>query len=178
MFKLSFRATLVLAAACCVAAAPAVIAQVPTVAPEVDEKEMVGNARIVDTDILEVNGQRFQLFGIDAMEQEQSCFLNGKPWSCGAVAYREMEKILFDERGPVTCTPRQDPNPQRRGMPWGTCAINGKDIAELMVRRGMAIAVRDQTMDYVAAEKAADTAGVGVWQGPFIPPWEYRQRLR
>ena len=56
--------------------------------------------------------------------------------------------------------------------------INGKDIAELMVRRGMAIAVRAQTTDYVAAEKAADVAGVGVWQGPFIPPWEWKERLR
>ena len=71
-----------------------------------DDKAAVGNARIVDTDILEVGGQRFHLFGIDAPEQEQNCFLNGKPWSCGAVAYREMEKILFEEGGQVTCTPR------------------------------------------------------------------------
>jgi endonuclease YncB( thermonuclease family) len=147
-------------------------------APEIDEKAAIGNARIVDTDILEVNGKRFHLFGVDAMEQEQSCFLNGRPWACGAVAYREMEKILFEEGGPVTCAPREDPDPRRRGTPWGTCMINGKDIAELLERRGMAVAVRDQTTDYLAAEKAAETAGVGAWQGPFILPWEYRQRVR
>ncbi|MBM3506876.1 MAG: hypothetical protein FJX64_03955 [Alphaproteobacteria bacterium] len=147
-------------------------------APAADAKNVVGNARIVDTDILEVNGQRFHLFGIDALEQQQTCFLNGRPWSCGAVAYREMEKILFDEGGPVACTPREDPDERRRGTSWGKCIINGKDIAELLVRRGMAVAVREQTAEYVAAEKAAEVAGVGAWQGPFILPWEYRQRLR
>ncbi len=153
-------------------------AQAVAPVPDADEKNVVGNAQIIDTDVLYVNGRRFHLFGIDALEQDQSCFLNGKPWSCGAVAYREMEKILFDEGGPVACTPREDPDPRRRGTPWGTCIINGKDIADLLVRRGMALAVREQTMDYVAAEKVADVAGVGAWQGPFILPWEYRQRLR
>lgn len=143
-----------------------------------DDKEYVGNARVIDTDVLEVDGQRFVLYGIDAMEQEQNCFLNGKQWSCGAVAYRELEKIVAEEGGAVTCTPRQDANPRRPATPWGTCVIGGKDIAELMVRRGMAVAVRDQSLDYVAAEKAADMAGIGVWQGPFILPWEYRERLR
>ncbi len=153
-------------------------AQAAAPALDVDAKNVVGNAQIIDTDILYVNGQRFHLFGIDALEQDQSCFLNGRPWSCGAVAYREMEKILFEEGGPVACTPREDPDPRRRGTSWGTCMINGKDIADLLVRRGMALAVREQTMDYVAAEKVADVAGVGAWQGPFILPWEYRQRLR
>ena len=46
------------------------------------------------------------IYGVDAPEAEQNCFLNGRPWSCGPVAYREMEKILFEEGGPVTCTPR------------------------------------------------------------------------
>jgi endonuclease YncB( thermonuclease family) len=143
-----------------------------------DDKAAVGNARIVDTDILEVGGQRFYLFGIDAPEQEQNCFLNGKPWSCGAVAYREMEKILFEEGGQVACTPRDAVDPKRPSARFGTCVINGKDIADLLVRRGMAVAQPAQSKDYVEAEKAADRAGVGVWQGPFILPWEYRERPR
>ena len=143
-----------------------------------DDKAAIGNARIVDTDILEVGGQRFYLFGIDAMEQEQNCFLNGRPWSCGAVAYREMEKILYEEGGAVTCMARDGIDTKRPTARFGTCIINGKDIGDLMVRRGMAVAQPAQSPDYVEAEKAAEKAGVGVWQGPFIPPWEYRERLR
>ena len=47
-----------------------------------------------------------------------------------------------------------------------------------MVRRGMAVAQPAQAKDYVEAEKAAERAGVGVWQGLFILPWEYRERPR
>lgn len=154
---------------------PAALAQ--GVAPA-DDKAAVGNARIVDNDILEVSGQRFHLFGIDAPEQEQSCFLNGRPWTCGAVAYREMEKILFEEGGQVVCTLRDAIDTKRPAARFATCVINGKDIADLMVRRGMAAAQPAQSKDYLEAEKAAERAGIGIWQGPFIPPWEYRERPR
>lgn len=139
---------------------------------------VTGPARIVDADLLEVAGQRFFLYGVDAPEAEQNCFLNGRPWSCGPVAYREMEKILFEEGGPVTCTPRDAVDAKRPTARFATCMVNGKDIADLMVRRGMAVAQPAQAKDYVEAEKAAERAGVGVWQGLFILPWEYRERPR
>lgn len=143
-----------------------------------DDKAAVGNARIVDADILEVGGQRFHLFGIDAPEPEQTCFLNGRPWACGAVAYREMEKILFEEGGQVACTARDAVDAKRPAARFATCLVNGKDIAGLLVRRGMAAAQPAQSKDYLEAERAAERAGIGIWQGPFIPPWEYRERPR
>lgn len=142
------------------------------------DKAAVGNARIVDADILEVSGQRFHLFGIDAPEPQQTCFLNGPPWACGAVAYREMEKILFEEGGQVACTPRDAVDGKRPAARFATCFVNGKDIASLMVCRGMAAAQSAQSKDYLEDEKAAERAGIGIWQGPFIPPWEYRELPR
>ena len=152
-------------------------AQAQAPAP-VDAQDFVGNARIVDTDILEVNGQRFHLYGIDAPDQEQRCFNNGRPWDCGHVAYREMEKIIFEEGGQVNCTPREERLPRFSGVAWATCIINGKDIAELLVRRGAAVVQPAQSTAYAEAEKAAEKAGVGMWQGPFILPWEWRERQR
>ena len=137
---------------------------------------VTGTATVIDTDVIVVDGERFYLFGVDAFEEAQICFLNGRPWACGAIAYRELE-ILVDE-GPVTCARRQDPDRRRARFPWATCTVAGADIAEEMVRRGMAMAVRDQTEDYVAAEVEAEATGAGIWAGIFVPPWEYRDNRR
>ena len=133
------------------------------------QEVFVGAAEAIAADRIMIDGQQFSLFGIDAVEMEQVCFINGQPWSCGAVAFRELE-ILVDEEGPLTCTLRQAPA-------WVTCTAGEMDIAEMLVRRGMALAVLDQSEDYVAAERSAESEEVGAWQGIFEPPWEYRERM-
>jgi endonuclease YncB( thermonuclease family) len=47
-----------------------------------------------------------------------------------------------------------------------------------MVRAGLAFVVMDQSEQYLPAQAAAEAEGVGAWQGIFIAPWEYRDRLR
>jgi endonuclease YncB( thermonuclease family) len=135
-----------------------------------------GPATVMSTDVIVVDGKRLFLFGIDAFETEQICFLNGRPWACGAIAYRELEIIVAE--GDATCEYRVDTDRRRARFPWATCTINGADIAEEMAVRGMALARRDQSQDYIAAEAAAEAAGVGMWQGIFVPPWEFRDNLR
>ena len=56
------------------------------------------------------------------------------------------------------------------------CTIGELDLAEALVRAGLA--VRDQSMDYVAAEEAAMEAKAGMWRGQFIPPREWRDGSR
>ena len=63
-------------------------------------------------------------------------------------------------------------------FPWATCKIGEMDIAEAMVRRGMALAQREQSKDYIAAEEEAKANLTGVWKSNFLTPWEYRDRLR
>lgn len=144
--------------------------------PAFAQESVTGRAVVLDTDRIVIDGNQFFLFGIDAFEEAQTCFLNGQPWACGAVAYRELE-ILVDE-GPVTCTPRRDQNPRRMRFPWATCTVGDTDIAEAMVRAGFAFVVADQSEEYLSAQAEAEAAEVGGWQGIFIVPWEYRDRLR
>ena len=152
----------------------AALAVAPGAAPaQVAGESAGGVATVVGADSLFIGEQRFHLFGIDALEDEQNCFVNGRPWACGAVAYRELE-ILVQE-GDTTCVPRSGSDPRRPGTAWATCTSSGRDLAEEMVLRGYALAVREMTEDYVAAERAAEEAGVGVWRGLFIPPWEHRE---
>jgi endonuclease YncB( thermonuclease family) len=44
-----------------------------------------------------------------------------------------------------------------------------------MVKAGYALALRDQSTDYVAAEQAAEKAAAGMWQSEFQPPWVWLQ---
>ena len=137
---------------------------------------VVGRARVIGADAVEVSGKRYFLYGIDAFEEGQTCFLNGKPWQCGSNAFRALQ-ILADE-GPMTCVQREDNDRRRRTMTWGTCKIGNKDIAEEMVKQGMAVALREQSLDYVPAEEAAKKAGTGAWAGNFVTPWDFRDQMR
>jgi endonuclease YncB( thermonuclease family) len=145
-------------------------------APVAAQEPVTGNALVLTADRLAIGENQFFLFGIDGFEEGQTCFINGQPWACGAVAFRELQ-ILADV-GPVTCTPQRDRNPRRMRFPWGTCVAGGVDLAEAMVRAGYAFVVIDQSEAYLDAQAAAEADGAGAWQGIFIAPWEYRDRLR
>jgi endonuclease YncB( thermonuclease family) len=135
--------------------------------------EIAGPARVLDADMISVGGTTYALFGIDAPEPEQPCKLNGEIWHCNSVAVRQLE-VLLDE-GPITCRERDFIDRTRRTLRYASCMINGRDLAEAMVRAGMALAYRNQTTDYVAAEEAARAEGAGIWQSEFIEPWVWRQ---
>ncbi|MEE8445228.1 MAG: thermonuclease family protein [Alphaproteobacteria bacterium] len=58
------------------------------------------------------------------------------------------------------------------------CFVGRIDLNEQMVLRGWALAYRRYSMAYVRAEQAAKAAGVGMWRGRFVAPWEWRKRKR
>ena len=47
-----------------------------------------------------------------------------------------------------------------------------------MVRIGMALAYRSQSLAYIADETAAAREEAGVWQSRFEAPWEWRAAER
>ena len=136
--------------------------------------EVRGMAGVPDGDLLSVAGQRFRLFGIDAVELHQFCYIDGKAWACGPVAIRTLEVMVALE--PVTC--RETGEAAGAEMLWALCSVGGRDISEAMVRAGMALANRAQSDAYVAAEEAARTQGVGIWKSRFIEPWVFRADMR
>jgi len=129
-----------------------------------------GMARVIDSDMLEVDGQRIILFGVDAMDRNQTCTIEGKTWDCWAVGARELQILVANE--PVSCEDQGIPDPFSRV--YAVCNVGAVDINEALVKSGLALAFRRQSKNYVAAEKAAKQDGVGVWQGEFIAPWKSR----
>ena len=86
--------------------------------------DIVGPARVVDGDTVEVSTVKIRLNGIDAPESDQLC-LNGKGehWACGIEA---RDRLLERTNGKLwTC--RGD-DLDRYGRTLATCFVDGEDI--------------------------------------------------
>ena len=140
-------------------------------ATSVEASQIAGPANAVDSTVIEVNGQRIMLFGIDSVMRKQNCTIDGKIWQCWAAAVRTLE-ILIDQ-GPVTCDVIGEPDVYDRLL--ARCNINGQSLNEQLVRKGYAVARPSETIDYVAAEAAAKEEKIGLWQGKFLMPAEFRR---
>jgi endonuclease YncB( thermonuclease family) len=128
-------------------------------AAPVEANEITRRANVVDSTVIEVDGQRVMLFGIDSVMRKQSCTIGGKIWQCWAAALRNLE-ILVDQ-GPVTCETIAEPDVDG---PSSRCNINGESLNEQLVRKGWAVARPGETTDYVAAEAEAREKKLGLRQ--------------
>ena len=126
---------------------------------------------IIDGDSLQIGGQIFNLSGIDAPELGQRCKIESKEWRCGLEAALALRKLAAF--GAVTCTSEEDGVHVR-----GLCQVEGKDLSEIMLGQGYAVALTDGFPAYKAAEAAARTAKLGLWRGDFIPPQAWRRGER
>jgi endonuclease YncB( thermonuclease family) len=131
---------------------------------------IIGTATVVDSDGLRVGGTSIMLWGIESVERGQFCNIGGEAWDCYAAAVRALETISSVAQ--VSCHPVAAPDPYGRVL--AVCFVDGTDINEALVRVGFALAKRDETEDYVSAENAARAEGIGLWQGDFMHPADFR----
>jgi endonuclease YncB( thermonuclease family) len=133
---------------------------------------VIGNARIVDGDSIEVSGVRIRLDGIDAPELDQRCTdANGRPWSCGKTAADELRRYIQGQE--LRCEPG-GLDQYRRTI--AVCFLpDGADINGWLVRQGWALA-SGRAGSYRSQEHEAQAARRGIWAGTFTPPKEWRQR--
>jgi endonuclease YncB( thermonuclease family) len=131
---------------------------------------IVGHAKVVDGDSLEIGTTRVRLFGVDAPEGKQSCRRDGRPWRCGEEAAAKLRALVRDVE--LRCVQRDVDD---YGRSVAVCRSGGTDINAEMVRAGLALAYRHYSNDYVDEEAAARDAHRGLWAGEFTPPWEWRR---
>lgn len=128
-----------------------------------------GPAIVVDGDTLEIAGERIRLWGIDAPESRQTCQRGGELYTCGHAATDHLRELVG--RGEVQCTSRAK---DRYGRTVAVCRVDGVDLGAVMVRDGWALAFTRYSKDYTSEERAAREAKRGLWEGTFVPPWEWR----
>lgn len=127
-----------------------------------------GRARVSDGDSLRIGDARIRLFGIDAPELDQQCGA-GPGWPCGTWARGRLALLAEGRR--VHCTV-QDRDAYGRLV--AICSVNGTDIGGALVAEGAATAYRRYSTRYLAAEQAAQRAGLGIWGGDFDRPEAHR----
>jgi endonuclease YncB( thermonuclease family) len=60
-----------------------------------------------------------------------------------------------------------------------TCAVDGTDLGEWLVRKGLALNWPDYSKGkYGAVQREAEKAGLGIWKGAYLAPWLYRVCIR
>ena len=63
-------------------------------------------------------------------------------------------------------------------MSWRSAGFAGEDLGAWLVGNGLALAQRRYSTAYVPHEGRARLAKAGMWQGAFVPPWDWRRGER
>lgn len=128
-----------------------------------------GRARVVDGDTLAIGSEYVRLFGVDAPEHDQTCDRDGQVWDCGHAAARALAGVVGKAR--LFCEVQDR---DRYGRAVSVCRVGSRDVGEVMVATGAAMAYRRYSLDYVAAETRARAQRLGIWGARMVVPEEYR----
>jgi endonuclease YncB( thermonuclease family) len=153
---------------------PAIFSAVAFASPAL-ATELVGQASVIDGDTVEIHGTRIRLWGIDAPESNQLCRNDESlQYRCGAKAAIELD--AFIARRPVDCSPV---SLDQYGRTVALCSIDGVDLAEWLVRNGLALDWPQYSKGkYGGAQREAEHAGLGMWAGSYVEPWLFRACVR
>lgn len=155
--------------------AAALAAAEPSIAETRQRTEYVGRARVIDGDTIRIGGDTIRLWGVDAPERDQVCLINGSPIMCGEMVLTALRDKVAGNR--VRCR-YKDWNEglaaEHQARAVGQCAIDGADLGDWLVSRGLAVpAYADH---YSNVGRMACNGRVGLWAGSFAEPGAWRRQ--
>ena len=139
-----------------------------------------GFAKVVDGDTIKINSKKIRLYGIDAPEKKQKCkktyltisFMSlTKDYMCGEVSTQKLIKKINKQK--LNCN-IIDVDRYKRLI--GECFKRNINLNSWMVSNGYAVAYRKYSKKYVSDEINAKKNKLGIWQGKFEMPWDYRRK--
>ena len=139
-----------------------------------------GFAKVVDGDTIKINSKKIRLYGIDAPEKKQKCkktyltisFISfTKDYMCGEVSTEKLTKKINEQK--LNCN-ILDIDRYKRLI--GECFKRNINLNSWMVSNGYAVAYRKYSKKYVSDEINAKNNKLGIWQGKFEMPWDYRRK--
>ena len=139
-----------------------------------------GFAKVVDGDTIKINSKKIRLYGIDAPEKKQKCkktyltisFMSfTKDYMCGEVSTQNLIKKINNQK--LNCN-IIDVDRYKRLI--GECFKRNINLNSWMVSNGYAVAYRKYSKKYVTDEINAKNNKLGIWQGKFEMPWDYRRK--
>ena len=138
-----------------------------------------GNAKVVDGDTIVIKNLRIRLFGIDAPEKNQICKINSKAYNCGHTSTEALKSLINGHR--VLC---QWKNLDVYGRPLAICSVPGRMEGSTVILNGMmvisgnAVAYKKYSKKYLDSENSAKESKIGIWQGEFDMPWDWRRKYK
>jgi endonuclease YncB( thermonuclease family) len=140
----------------------------------INAAELNGKPKIIDGDTIDISDHRVRLHGIDAPEIRQECQKpDGADYPCGVMAKDALAELI--EEHWVKCVGNGN---DRYRRVLATCFAGPVNLNLEMVRGGWALAYRQYSKRYISVEFEAKTSQVGLWQGSFVNPWEWRRGVR
>lgn len=138
------------------------------------DKKFSGKVKVIDGDSIRVGDKEVRLFGIDAPEFKQTCFnAKNEEYECGRASFEFLNN--FADNKNAECYYAQK---DRYNRYLSKCFVNNISINEEILRNGMAIIYNftqsDDTMKKLEAE--AKERKLGIWQGAFQLPKQYRKK--
>ena len=139
-----------------------------------------GFAKVVDGDTIKINSKKIRLYGIDAPEKKQKCkktyltisFMSfTKDYMCGEVSTQKLIKKINKQK--LNCN-ILDVDRYKRLI--GECFKRNINLNSWMVSNGYAVAYRKYSKKYISDEINAKNNKLGIWQGKFEMPWDYRRK--
>lgn len=130
---------------------------------------VIGQARVVDGDTLDIGGQRVRLLGIDAPESSQTCDRGGTAWACGSEATAVLARLVANNS--VQC---EQHDTDTYGRTVATCQVRGTDLGQGLVDAGMAITLSNAPEAYTESERRRRSLKIGLWGSTFDEPHVWR----
>ena len=139
-----------------------------------------GYAKIIDGDTIKINSKKIRLHGIDAPEKKQTCkkpyliigiFSFTKSYSCGQVSTDKLIKKINNQI--IKCKIK---NVDRYNRLIGECYKRNENLNAWLVSNGYAVAYRKYSKKYIPNERNAKNNNLGIWQGKFEMPWNFRRK--
>ena len=120
------------------------------------------------------------MHGIDAPEKKQTCkksyliignFSFTKNYLCGQVSTNELTKKINNQI--IKCKIK---DVDRYSRFIGECYKRNENLNSWLVSNGYAVAYRKYSKKYISDEINAKNDKLGVWQGKFEMPWNFRRK--
>jgi endonuclease YncB( thermonuclease family) len=131
-------------------------------------RALEGRAQVTDGDTIRIGDARIRLKGVDAPEMEQRCTRSGRSYACGETARKALIELVSGQI--VRCRPTGRDRYQRI---LARCTVNGTDIGAHLVQEGWAVSYG---RDYDLEEMRARSRSVGLWEGEFERPQDWRRQ--
>lgn len=132
--------------------------------------KLSGPAEVLHAHVFYIAGRYVRLYGVDAPDIDQLCAdATGSAYSCGENAASWVRGWIDDN--PIDCyLLKVEPH----GQDLATCMWGKYDIGAALVGSGWGVAKTKETAIYKPYETRAQNQSIGLWQGTFYDPEDWR----